>query len=231
MHIAGRPVLSPMPYELFFHLPLLKFGRSPSRLAIFLMLALAIIVGYGCAALERRWRRFKWVTVLIGALIFVEFLIIPMRLDNRAVAIPAYYDQLAREDHELAVLDIPIDLYGAQGPAANYMLYQTVHQKPIVGGYISRTPYELLWLFERPLLSQLRVRIYDDAEPYVFSPDIMARGLQDIHSLDVQYIILHKNELSIENSQIVRTALITLLSNPEYEDNTIVVWQLDKELK
>jgi hypothetical protein len=227
LHIAGRSVLSPMPYALFFRLPLLKFGRSPSRLAIFLMLALAIIVGCGCAALERRWKWFKWVTILIGTLIFVEFLIIPLRLDSRAASIPAYYDLLAEEDQEVAILDIPIDLYGAQGPAAQYMLYQTVHQKPIVGGYISRTPTRLLRMLERPFLYQLRARIYNDAEPYEFSPGVMAQGLEDLHSLNVQYIILHKSELSVEDCRVVRMALGALLSEPVHEDGTIAVWRLD----
>jgi len=227
LHVAGQPVFSPMPYRLFFYLPLLKFGRSPSRLAIFLMLALAIVVGYGCAALERRWRRFRWIAVPIGVLIFLEFLVIPMRLDSRAAVIPAYYDQLAKEDEESAVLDVPIDLYGAQGPAANYMLYQTVHQQPIVGGYISRTPDKLLWLFERPFLYQLRARIYDDIKPYAFSSVMMSQGVDDLHSLDVQRVILHKDMLHDDAIHIVYTALATLLSDPEYENDTIVVWQID----
>jgi hypothetical protein len=227
LYVAGRPVLSPMPYALFLRLPLLKFGRSPSRLAIFLVLALAIIAGYGCAALERRWKWFKWITILIAAFIFAEFLIIPMRLDDRAVSIPAYYSFLAEEDQELAVLDVPIDLYGAQGPAAQYMLYQTVHQKPIVGGYISRTPTRLLHMLERPFLNQLRARMYGDVEPYEFSPDVMAQGLEDLYSLDVQCVVLHKGELSAEDCQVVRMALDALLSEPVYEDGAILVWRFD----
>jgi hypothetical protein len=227
LHVAGRDVWSPLPYALFFRLPLLKFGRSPSRLAIFLMLALAIIVGCGCAALERRWKWFKWVTILIGILIFAEFLVIPIPLDSRAVSIPSYYDLLAEEDRELAVLDIPIDLYGAQGPAAQYMLYQTVHQKPIVGGYISRTPTRFLRMLERPFLYQLRARVYGDAEPYEFSPDVVAQGLEDLRSLNVQRIILHKRELSAEDCHVVWMALGALLSEPVYEDGAIAVWRLD----
>jgi hypothetical protein len=227
LRVAGRAVLSPMPYALLFRLPLLKFGRSPSRLAIFLMLAVAIITGCGCAALERRWEWFKWVTILIGGLIFAEFLIIPLRLDSRAVSIPAYYDLLAEKNQKLAILDIPIDLYGAQGPAPQYMLYQTVHQKPIVGGYISRTPTRLLQMLERPFLYQLRARVYNDAEPYEFSPGVVAQGLEDLHSLNVQYIILHKSELSAEDCQTVRLALGALLSEPVHEDGAIVVWRLD----
>ena len=44
------------------------------------------------------------------------------------------HHQLAvlKDNEYHVVLDIPIDLYDAQGPAGNYMLYQTVHQKQIV---------------------------------------------------------------------------------------------------
>lgn len=227
LHIAGQSVC-PMPYTLFFHIPLVKFGRTPSRLAIFLTLALAIIVGYGCAYLEKQREKWtKWMTVLVGVLVFAEFLIAPVHLDNHVAEIPDYYYQLANENQDGAVLDVPIDLYGAQGPAGKYMLYQTVHQKPIAGGYISRTPSKVLRLFESPLLYQLRARIYADDEPFVFSPDIMTCGLEDLHSLRVQYVILHKDELSVDDSQVINRALLALLSAPEYQDNRIIVWQLD----
>lgn len=224
LHIAGRPIFSPMPYEFFLHVPLLKFGRSPSRLAIFLMLALAIIVGYGYSALERRWRRFGWGTVLIGAIIFIEFLIIPMRLDNRAVKISFYYAQLYEDDQELAVLDIPIDLYGAQGPAADYMLYQTLHHHPIVGGYISRTPTSALAIFDYPFIHQLRARLYNDQAPYRFRSAMMATAKQDINALGVYYIILHKDKLDDRDVIKIYHAMCKLLALPEYEDKYIAVW-------
>ncbi|MBN1887784.1 MAG: hypothetical protein JW850_07325 [Thermoflexales bacterium] len=226
LYVAGKPTLSPLPYTLFLHLPLLRAGRTPSRLAFILMLALAVIAGYGLAAMERRWRRAYWGTLLASALIFLEFLIIPLPLDKRVASAPAYYHQLAQESQG-AVLDVPIDLYGAQGPAADYLLYQTIHQKPIVGGYISRTPRHVLELFEHPFLNQLRARIYNDTEPYAFPPDLIQLGLGELRSINVQYIILHKQMLSASDSHIVRTALTTLLHDPDYEDEAILVWQLD----
>lgn len=224
LHVAGRPIFSPMPYEFFLHIPLLKFGRSPSRLAIFLMLALAIIVGYGCAALVRERRRFRWAILLIGALIFIEFLIIPMRLDSRAVMISSYYDQMSEDDQELAVLDIPIDLYGAQGPAADYMLYQTLHHHPIVGGYISRTPTSALAIFDYPFIHQLRSRLYNDQAPYNFTAAMMATAKQDLNALGVYYIILHKDKLADKDATKIYTALCEALAMPEYEDEYIAVW-------
>ena len=228
LHVAGQPVC-PMPYTLFFHIPLVQFGRTPSRLALFLMLALAIIVGYGCASLEKQEGKWgKWATVLVGVLVFAEFLIVPVRLDSHVAEIPDYYYQLANEQQDGAILDVPVDLYGAQGPAGKYMLYQTVHHKPIVGGYISRTPSNVLRLFEEfPLLYQLRARIYDDDEPFIFSPDILAHGLEDLRALHIQYVVLHIDELSAEDSRVVGGALSALLPAPRYQDDRIVVWQLD----
>mgnify|MGYP006291293939 CR=1 FL=1 len=224
LHVAGRPILSPMPYEFFLHVPLLKFGRSPSRLAIFLMLALAMIVGYGCAALVRQRRRFRWALLLIGALIFIEFLIIPMRLDSRAVTLSSYYVQLFENDQELAVLDIPIDLYGAQGPAADYMLYQTLHHHPIVGGYISRTPTSALEIFDSPFIYQLRARLYNDQAPYHFTSSMMATAKQDLNALGVYYIILHKDKLDDRDATKIYHAMCEVLTLPEYEDKYIAVW-------
>ncbi len=42
LHVAGKPVLEHMPYEVFTKIPFIGFGRAPSRFAIFLMLALSL---------------------------------------------------------------------------------------------------------------------------------------------------------------------------------------------
>lgn len=50
------------------------------------------------------------------------------------MCMPIRHHQLTvlKDNEHHVVLDIPIDLFGAQGHAGNYMLYQTVHQKPIL---------------------------------------------------------------------------------------------------
>jgi hypothetical protein len=227
LHVGGQPAVSPMPYELFLHMPLLKFGRSPSRFAIFLMLALAIIAGYGCAALLSRWKRSRWIIAMIGALIFSEFLIIPMRLDSRAVAMSDYYTQLADDDEEFPILDVPVDLYGAQGPAANYMLYQTIHHQPIVGGYISRTPTSALSIFEYPFIYQLRARLYNDHEPYAFSSELMAVAESNLEALGIRYVILHKDVLSEQEAALLYDVIYKVLARPIHEDEYIVIWGRD----
>jgi len=188
------------------------------------MLALAIVVGCGCASLESQWKRFRWITVLIGALIFAEFLIIPIRLDSRAVNIPAYYTQLAERDGVFPILDVPVDIYGAQGPAAIYMLYQTVHQQPIVGGYISRTPTSAFAIFDYPFINQLRARLYNDQEPYIFTPETVATAKHDLDALRIYYVILHKDKLDEPDALQIYEVLQAVFTETEYEDEDIAVW-------
>jgi hypothetical protein len=227
LYVAGKPILQPMPYRIFSYLPLASFGRTPGRLAIFLMLAVAVVVGYGAAGLTSRSRNYTYFILLACAIIFGEYLIIPMKLDYSQSNIPDYYDQLARDPESgAAVLDVPIDLYGAQGPGANYMAYQTVHQKPIVGGYISRTPEEALWPFRRPFLRALRARIYGDEAPYRFAEKTLAGAMKDLKLLGVRYVILHADELQPGDFAALRAALVSVLAEPDYEDGWLTVWEI-----
>lgn len=226
VRVGGLDTLPNIPYMLLHKLPLYGLAAGPSRLAGFLMLSLAMVVGHGCAALQRRIAWGGWATALVGLVIFVEFLMVPLRLDARVADVPSYYYDLAKQDVSGAILDVPVDVYGAQGPASEYMLYQTVHHHPIVGGYISRTPEQALRVFELPLIHELRARIYDDRQPYAFVPEVIAGGLEDLRSLNVEYVILHYDQLSDGDGRLVRATLSALLGDAEYEDNIIAVWRV-----
>ena len=226
VRVGGHDTLPSIAYMLLHKLPMYELARAPSRWAGFLMLGLAMVVGHGCAALQRRLAWPAWATALAGFVMFAEFLIVPLRLDARVSHVPAYYHDLARQDVSGAILDVPVDVYGAQGPASEYMLYQTVHHHPIVGGYIARSPRNALSVFERPLIHELRARLYDDRQPYAFAPEVVAGGLQDLRSLKVEYAILHYDQLSEADGRLLRATLSALLGDAEYEDNIIAAWRV-----
>ena len=223
----GGEILVGMPYRLFFYLPFLKYGRTPSRLAIYLVLALAVIVGYGVARLCRRGKAGYYIAGFLGLLVFLEFLVIPLRSDGSLLKISLYYAILAQQETESPILDVPVDLYGAQGPAGSYMLYQTVHQQPIVGGYISRTPPSALSIFEYPFIHQLRARLYNDHEPYAFSSELIAAAESDLEALGIHYVILHKDALSEQEAVLLYDVIYEVLADPIHEDQYIVVWERD----
>jgi hypothetical protein len=226
LHIGGRQILSHLPYEWLSSIPLISFGRAPSRFAIFLMLALAVIGGYGVATLERKHRSIRWLTLTMGILIFIEFLIAPVRMDMRFAQVPAFYPYLAEIENETnwAILDVPVDLIGAQGPAGEYMLYQTSHQKPIVSGYISRTPAHITEIFEIPLIYELRARIYGDTAPYHLDDRLLAQAPDELARLNIGYVVLHRWALSAQDAFTLQQALTSVLAAPIYEDDQIVAW-------
>jgi len=224
LQVGGKIMIS-MPYRLFLYLPFLKYGRTPSRLAIYLMLALAVIIGYGIAKLCRRGESGCYIAGFLGLFIFLEFLAVPLRYDESLLKVPPYYAVLAQQETESPILDVPVDLYGAQGPAAYYMLYQTIHHQPIVGGYISRTPQSALAVFEYPFIYQLRARIYGDKEPYTFSPELMAVAKSNIEALGVRYVILHKDALSEQEALQIYNAICETLGKAIHEDKYLVVWE------
>ena len=229
LFIGGEEITSHLPYEFLLKIPLISFGRAPSRLSIFLMLCLAIICGSGLAALEGKYPRLKLVVVFFAVMIFGEFLTIPVHLDSRFNNIPSFYYTFSEKGEVEGILDIPIDLFGAQGPGGNYMLYQTVHGFPIVGGYISRTPDQALWPFDYPYLNELRARIYGDTTPYDFDQIKLSNARSDLRVLNIDHVVLHRDELSENDFYFIRENLIRVLQTPYYEDDFLSVWEVPNQ--
>lgn len=229
LYVFGRPVLHHLPYEWLNSLPLISFGRAPSRYAIFVMFALAVAGGYGLAALTQRRRIGPWLTLVVGVVIYVEFLIVPIRVDMRFTQIPSFYAQLATtEDHSDAViLDVPIDLVGASGPAGEYMLFQTVHQKPIVSGYVSRTPDSIYKRLEAPFFYTLRARIYGSTAPFVLDDAFLTQLPDELDRLDVAFLVLHRWALAPADFDTLYSAFFATFTVPVYEDDQITVWRLN----
>ena len=124
-------------------------------------------------------------------------------------------------------MEVPYDLAGAQGPAADYMVYQTVHGKPIASGYVSRTPTRNADMFKKyPFIYQLRARTYNDHEPVHFSDKIITKGLRELRVFNIEYVILHKAFVSEQEARIYEETLTQIISEPIYEDTQIVVWHL-----
>jgi hypothetical protein len=230
LYVANRAI-APMPYSLILRLPFAGFGRTPGRFSVILMLLLAIIAGEACAALARRSAWFKPAIVAMAALIFVEFIPRPWVFDPRHLEMSQFYHQIAADGETGAILEVPVDIFTELGPGVNYLVYQTVHHRPMVDGYIARTPRLVGKLFDRPFVNQLRYRIPPDAEPYQFTPEMLAQGLADIESLDVEYVILHKDAtwLPEVDFPVVNSALVTVLGPPTYEDDALIAWRLSDD--
>ncbi len=122
---------------LFWVLDLVGVFRNASRPGLFLLYAwipLLLVVTYGLARIERRWLQLALCAAMVIDFAPPQWVVVPMRTSAAAALIP-------RDGPAGAVLTLPIKK-NAQQPLND----QLCHQRPIVAGYLARTPaYPVAW--------------------------------------------------------------------------------------
>jgi hypothetical protein len=189
-HFAGiGPV--PLPYVLLERVvPMLKIARSVSRFDVVVTLSLGILAAMGTLWLLRsvqgRWPASVGVPLAalgIVAAITLEYVAVPYPMSFPETQ--PFHHQLAREPGDFAVMDVPMDTWDRP---AN-LLYQTVHQKPLVSAYTSRSnPQAPAW--RTPVLQSFRY-----LEPDINSGDPVGLAGTVLGDLNVRYVIVHKSDL------------------------------------
>lgn len=123
-------------YEFF---PLFNGLRNVARWGWLLLAAVAILAGFGVAALERmQLRSWRWLPVALCLLITVESIRTPVGFTPYQ-GIPRIYDRLAAESHAI-VAEFPF--YGGASVSLNgpYVFANTRYFKPLLNGYSSFHP-------------------------------------------------------------------------------------------
>ncbi len=177
VQIFDEAPMIPLPGAVLQLLPFFKWTRAPSRFIVVTMLALAVLAGFGITRLretlrDRHWLRWPAsavVTATAGAIVLLEFCILPF--PTTPAAAPAFYRRLAEEPGDFAILELPIKPYQLQP-----QYWQTVHGKRLIYGHISRVPEE-------------RFAYLDFIASEVYHPT----GY--FETVDVRYLVLHEGQL------------------------------------
>jgi hypothetical protein len=123
----------------FFIYKMLPIFRAYCRFGILVMLAVAVLAGFGLRFIMGRFKTKKSklaLTILFCALVLFEFWNYPpFKVIDVSVA-PAVYNWLKSERGNFAIAEYPLD---AEGPNEMYKLYQTFHEKKIINGAIPGT--------------------------------------------------------------------------------------------
>ena len=226
-----------LPFALLKFFPGLDFLRVANRFLILTSLGLAILVGYGWTAL-RKPGDLKF--ALLGGLIFLEYLWAPYPI--REIEISPLYSRLREAGQEGAILDIPFHQRNRTVPN---LLAQTVHGRPIAGGYLSTIPPQALEAIEtEPALKDLA------GVPKLERP--IGRGR--LLALGFDTVVLHKDRtesyakqrldevergdllgrksalrlggIPDETMRRIRAELTQLCGEPQWEDARIAVFGL-----
>jgi hypothetical protein len=186
-----------------------------------MMLGLAVLAGLGLGWLLRQTRarsRRAGLALLLGLLILVEYLVIwPFPTEARPV--PGYYLELARQDSAGGIVELPV--VGSRR-ASNYaMVYQTVHQRPIAGGYIERDPAGTVELKE--FLNQLLSP--GPPQTVLATPDEAGRRAI-LADLKLSQVIAHPDLMTDQAARTTLDYLPQLLGPPIFEDQDILVYPI-----
>jgi hypothetical protein len=216
----------PMPYDLVAWFPPIRLLGVPLRFNALLALPAAILSGHGALVLEEwlaKRRLGRWVAgpvtfpMLLGALILLDYLSIPTA--TVSAHIPAYYHALAEEPGDFAIVGLP----GKRHFTENYMYYQTVHERPLLGGHVSRLPPEALeFASSVPLIADMYVDLAIDTS----LPDV-SHQLSMLGDAGFRYVILHKG---LANRQQMAAWREWLVVQPRYEDDEVVVYSTVPEV-
>ena len=164
-------------YEVVHHwIPLFWAVRAQAHLGQIVLLALALLAGYGVLVLRRRWgTRRGWFVVAAALVVLVNAESLRAPIGWRVFdGIPAVYDVLARQPAG-AVVELPMYERRALYGNASYMLNSTRHWKPLLNGYSGFIPasYQEAWS---------RMRAFPGFD-----------SLELLHERDVRYVVIHRD--------------------------------------
>jgi hypothetical protein len=200
VNVGGINTYIPGPWAVLRYVPLIGSARMPGRLAVLVILAVSVLFAIAWARLVARHPRPWLSSVALGTLLLVELAPQPRTLYDARV--PAVYERIRADPRDLRVLELPFGVrdglatLGAFDPASQY--YQTFHEKPILGGYISRLPSDAVDLHRRdPLLRTLmRLSVGDAGTPVDL--ETIQHAQQSARTSQVGYVVVDSSRVSPE---------------------------------
>jgi hypothetical protein len=159
VHVAGVNTNIPGPWAFARYLPLIRLARTPARLSIVAMMGVAVLFALALTHLGERWptRRRIHLCAVAGVVLF-ELLPAPRLLYSAAV--PEFYSSVRSDPADVRLLELPVGVRDGTSSIGNFtarsQFFQTVHGKPLVGGYLSRvTRRRVIEMRQDPMLDAL----------------------------------------------------------------------------
>jgi hypothetical protein len=164
-------------------IPLFQAVRVPARLSHIVILLLAVLAGFGAAALLKRLpvRATLPAAIALAVLVNIEALRAPVAyvwFDG----VPAVYKTLAPE-RTAVVVELPFPMpqqWFLNGP---YMVYSTQHWRPMLNGYSGFRPASY-------------VQSYEAARGFPSDESLIA-----LHALGVSHVIVHRQAFGEDRAE------------------------------
>ncbi len=205
----------PLPYALLDVLPGLSLGRRPHLFVVLITLALVPLTALGWQALfQARAGRIAGV----GLALLLVFELTPRPWPLQPYVVHQIFGTLAAEDG--AVLEVPPARYKYSVP----QIAQTVHGRPIFGGYLARPPL-YAWVNEAPVLRELWQMRSERGWPLIDGSSTPAAALR---SYGVHDLVVRWRSIPLDRVPQIEEVLAEALPGvePFYADDQLQVYRI-----
>ena len=145
IHIAGMNTYIPGPWALLRYVPMLGLARTPARFSVVMMLAVAVLFAAALEWFGRTYPKYRHALLTIVAVLLAGELL-PAPLTLHSAAVPSFYRRVAAASGDVRVLELPTGIRDGTSSEGNFsarsQYFQTMHGKPLIGGYLSRVDPE-----------------------------------------------------------------------------------------
>jgi hypothetical protein len=199
--VWGVNTYVPGPWALLRYAPLVGAARTPTRFSIVVALGVAILLAGALAAIGTRWpnrRRLAGIAVL--SLLIVELCPAPRTLYSAEIS--PLYEIVAADPRPVRLLSLPFGVRDGVSSAgdfsARYLFNQTKHEKPLIGGYLSRISRWRVDLMQRdhPEISALIILSEGRALDEAASREFVESGLDFVERAQIGYVVVDRERSS-----------------------------------
>jgi hypothetical protein len=218
VHVAGVNTFVPGPWAFLRYVPIVGMARAPSRFTVLAVLGLSVLFAAALSALVQRAAASKIRTtvtpafgVALALALAIELLPAPRTLYSAEV--PDVYKLIAATTDEAGrVLELPTGMrdgtssMGRFNPASQY--FQTVHHRPLVGGYVSRvSPWRKRETRRAPVLNA----IFELSEGRMPSAEAIAAARKGrdpfLRRTCVRFVVVDKRQASADLRAFAQSTL------------------------
>jgi hypothetical protein len=209
VHAAGYNIGLIGPEVLLRYVPIAANARMPGRAMVIVDLALAVLAATAVATLRRP--RSALLVSGLAALVLADFWIAPFPLAS--IECPPIYRILRDRPERGGLAELPLGLGDAFGDVTPFdrrtLVCQAIHERPIVGGFVTRLPPSVLAAYRADPLIATWLRLSGartNAIP-AGGPANVTLAAQRMDLDDIAFVLLNRRTASPELRDYVEHVL------------------------
>lgn len=208
--VCGRQTPLILPTIFVRYVPIVANARVPGRAMVVVYLALAMLAAIGLERLLNGGRTTRMFATCLCVILLIECL--PARPSLYVPDLPSQYLSLRNAAKAGAVCELPLGLrdgFGERGALDEaVLLHQTIHERPIVGGFIARLPPSITRRYETMPVVGSFLRLSSGAKLSDLDATLTPReAAAALASAGIAFIVLDTRKASADLTEYVQSKI------------------------